>query len=401
LDTLPSLQRIFLSYNQIESFGNINCLANSSSLVDLALDNNPIANHSNYKQCILQSVTTLKQLDMKRLTEEEKRIAQVIARKEEEKRKENERITSIKERRRLAISNAKRQWDKQFNRERKSITPTGGCDHGNSRHSRGNSALKEYSSSSCHLAELDNDTLSLYGPRSLDAMDKNWGEKSGTNSVETISFKFINFPDIVPRLKTLNDRFPAVQTLRFEATNITSLNEINALALMRRMSHIHIGDGNPITDSLFWKEYVVFKMKPLKLSTINDEQISISQIEASKRIFGKLQSLLQHQIPSYITLFMEREEALPILTQRKETDNRGDNSNTDADIEDDVSDEYTTFSKNYIREVVQDALVVTRRLSHFERMWPNMLKEMVTKYVGEMVDVEAYCKKSLDKIRAS
>ena len=73
----------------------------------------------------------------------------------------------------------------------------------------------------------------------------------------------------------------------------------------------------------------------------------------------------------------------------------------DADIENDVSDEYTTFSKNYIREVVQDALVVTRRLSHFERMWPNMLKEMVTKYVGEMVDVEAYCKKSLDKIRAS
>ena len=73
----------------------------------------------------------------------------------------------------------------------------------------------------------------------------------------------------------------------------------------------------------------------------------------------------------------------------------------DADIEDDVSNEYTTFSKNYIREVVQDALVATRRLSHFERMWPNMLKEMVTKYVGEMVDVEAYCKKSLDKIRAS
>ena len=220
-------------------------------------------------------------------------------------------------------------------------------------------------------------------------MDKNWGEKSETNSVETISFKFINFPDIVPRLKTLNDRFPAVQvcrgfpvfpifspdllpdlserctywnwyfsifdididiwhcftlewqstielisvlfgvtkiwyrngifirriaigmfvytskcrklerevvinfilllyfffhffsiiqTLRFEATNITSLNEINALALMRRMSHIHIGDGNPITDSRFWKEYIVFRMKPLKLSTINDEQVSFYYI---------------------------------------------------------------------------------------------------------------------------
>ena len=69
--------------------------------------------------------------------------------------------------------------------------------------------------------------------------------------------------------------------------------------------------------------------------------------------------------------------------------------------DDDVIDEYVTFSKNYIREVIQDSVVVTRRLSHFERIWPNMLNEMVTKYVGEMVDVESYCKKSLDKIRTS
>ena len=41
-------------------------------------------------------------------------------------------------------------------------------------------------------------------------------------------------------------------------------------------------------------------------------QITNSQVEASKRIFGNLQSLLKDQIPSYITLFAEREEALPM-----------------------------------------------------------------------------------------
>ena len=91
-----------------------------------------------------------------------------------------------------------------------------------------NSSMKEYnnrssaaspitfasstSSPSCHLAELDNNTLSLYGPRSLDALDKTWGDKGGTNcTVECISFKFINFQEIVQRLKTLNERFTAVQ----------------------------------------------------------------------------------------------------------------------------------------------------------------------------------------------
>jgi len=41
---------------------------NIPSLVDLSLDENPIAKLSNYKQTILQYINSLKQLDMKRLT---------------------------------------------------------------------------------------------------------------------------------------------------------------------------------------------------------------------------------------------------------------------------------------------------------------------------------------------
>jgi hypothetical protein len=67
--------------------------------------------------------------------------------------------------------------------------------------------MRDYST--CHLAELDNSILNLYGPRSLDAMDKNWGDRT-TNSVETISFRFINFHDIVPRLKKICGHFPSL-----------------------------------------------------------------------------------------------------------------------------------------------------------------------------------------------
>ena len=63
--------------------------------------------------------------------------------------------------------------------------------------------------------------------------------------------------------------------------------------------------------------------------------------------------------------------------------------------------EEDNFSQNYIREIVQDSILTSRRLSHFERMWPKMLQEIVTKYTKDIMNVDAYCKMSLDKIKAT
>ena len=61
----------------------------------------------------------------------------------------------------------------------------------------------------CHLAELDNDTLYLYGPGSLDALDRNWGNQA-VQAVSAISFKFIDFDNIVPQLYKIRARFPSL-----------------------------------------------------------------------------------------------------------------------------------------------------------------------------------------------
>jgi len=50
---------------------------------------------------------------------------------------------------------------------------------------------------------------------------------------------------------------------------------------------------------------------------------------------------------------------------------------------------------------MQDSIMVSRRLNHLEKIWPQLLTEMVTKYVGEMEDLDSYCKHSLDSIRKS
>lgn len=49
-------------------FDDVSCLSKTKSLIELSLDGNPFANNAGYKQSVLQNVTTLKQLDMKRLT---------------------------------------------------------------------------------------------------------------------------------------------------------------------------------------------------------------------------------------------------------------------------------------------------------------------------------------------
>ena len=59
------------------------------------------------------------------------------------------------------------------------------------------------------LSELEGDTLSLYGPGALDALDKNWGIQAA-GAVNTIIFRFIDFDEIVKQLHKVRVRFPNV-----------------------------------------------------------------------------------------------------------------------------------------------------------------------------------------------
>lgn len=96
VDNLPSLQRLFLSFNEICSFEDITSLSDSTSLSEISLDGNPITQEQYYKQIVLRHMQQLKQLDMKRVTEEERRIALVMARKEEEKKRESNKTNIMK-----------------------------------------------------------------------------------------------------------------------------------------------------------------------------------------------------------------------------------------------------------------------------------------------------------------
>lgn len=116
LDALPALQRIFLSHNSIGVFEDVQCVFQVKHLIELSLDGNPIAQYpdhlnsstsnaaanvassdgsdkqvegansstsngassgysARYRQYVVAKIATLKHLDLKRVTEEERVLA--------------------------------------------------------------------------------------------------------------------------------------------------------------------------------------------------------------------------------------------------------------------------------------------------------------------------------------
>lgn len=76
LDSIPSLQRIFLSHNLIKYMTDIKCIFSLRGLIELSLDGNPISTASNqqkYRFAIVTEMPGLKHLDLQKVTDEERR----------------------------------------------------------------------------------------------------------------------------------------------------------------------------------------------------------------------------------------------------------------------------------------------------------------------------------------
>jgi hypothetical protein len=75
LNAVPSLQRIFLSANQIFSFDVVDGVLAMPQLVELSLDGNPVCAAGNYRSYVVSNAPNLRHVDMRRVTEEERRAA--------------------------------------------------------------------------------------------------------------------------------------------------------------------------------------------------------------------------------------------------------------------------------------------------------------------------------------
>eukprot|EP00794_Sanderia_malayensis_P009894 gene9894-10907_t len=413
VDLLPNIQRLFMSYNNIKIFQDINSVGRSESLSELSLDGNPFASELNYKQTILLNVTSLRQLDMKKITDEERRIQSVMARKEDEKRREFEKLSTLKERRQLAINNAKRQYESQYCKDTKKESSS---DASNS------SQNLIGSKSVCHLAELDDNCLNFYGPGALEALDRNWGDKAAS-SLAYVAFQYINFDQIVPYITKVKSKFPNVISVTFKETNISHFGQINALALLDRLEELYIEEGNPIVEFSLWKPYIFFRLSHLSLNKLNGVEVTTTDYVHAEKVFGSLGHVTTSQLSQakLITMLKKQKKAGNIsdLTLKNESSNENSkkerNSNGESvnkagliyhalETSKHEKEEIKlrqSFATNYIHEIQQNVFLMERKREMFEKIWPQFFKDLIQGTASQMTDIDKYMELSLQKIKSS
>ncbi|KAL4228191.1 Leucine-rich repeat-containing protein 49 [Mactra antiquata] len=494
VDSLPSLQRLFLSYNEISSFEDISCLGDSTSLSEISLDGNPLTQEQYYKQIVLRHMQQLKQLDMKRVTEEERRIALVMARKEEEKKKEMNKLSVMKEKKRLAINNAKRQWEvmqgsliqktskvtrthdlyanhvgsvpnsevntpdndgeesrdesesmtsKQSSRasSRPSSAHSISLDGGDTRErprTASQQAVRKpdvkpglYKETMMfgqdgkgtnlnNLADLEGDTLTLYGSQSVEALDRNWGMQAA-GAVTVIIFKFIDFDEVCKHLHKIRTRFPATQTLMFSSTNICNFQQISALTSVRRLDNLVIDtEGNPVTKFSLWKSFVLFRLAHFALKKINNIEVTSSDVLNAEKLFGAISQITTSKLPQSRLLSllgetrrkqlltMSEEKSRKILegtmkldkTQGEFVGRAGLTYQQDLNKLQDTQGK-RSFARSYINEMTKEAIFTDRKQNELNKIWPQIFYEMVFSALSDMSDTNSYMKKSLDDLEKS
>ncbi|XP_077375769.1 leucine-rich repeat-containing protein 49 [Festucalex cinctus] len=498
VDRLPRLRRLFLSCNNISSLHQLGCSGESLSLSELTLDGNPVALETWYKQAVLRCVLHLRQLDMKRITDEDRRMAGVQARKEEEKKKESHKQTIHKEKRRLAIRNAAQQWEgvvaaclelpppsTTTNGAREEVSPenspahyptqtnglvqepspdeprrvspgfgpervTGGSESRFRSNSRPNSprdqklteagSVTSLSLSDSHLAELDGDTLRLFGLGALEALERGWGAQTA-GAVTVIAFRYIHFDAIVPALPRIRVKFPNLAHLIFLEANISRLPQLAALAQVRRLDQLTVHlQGNPVVGLSLWRSFVIYRLHHFNLQRINGQeyicvyvcvyvhrQVTMNDVIAAERVFGTLGHVAATDTPRCRLLLLleeSRKRQLQFLLEGRgrraglSPEELRDNGklvgeglsralfnypsrdgSTDSPEEGaaEASQRAATVDL-YLQDLVRRASETNVKGEALHRLWPAMFAEMVRDCVLEMSDRAAFRQASLAKL---
>ncbi|XP_078677816.1 leucine-rich repeat-containing protein 49-like isoform X1 [Branchiostoma floridae x Branchiostoma belcheri] len=267
-----------------------------------------------------------------------------------------------------------------------------------------------------HLAELEGEVLHLYGAGALDSLDRNWGIQAA-GSVTSVSFHFIDFDYISRQLHKIRNRFPNVQTLIFNETNIRNLQQFNTLASLRRLDNLSVvPEGNPVTQFTLWKPYVLFRLAHFSLRKINDTEVTAADMVNAEKMFGTLSHITTSQLPQsrLLTLLGEtRRKKLGMVNERFRKSEGEDGKSERAsesvgraglqymceDLAKDKLKEQTArtkFSHAYIKELTKEATIGNKKQQAVQQVWQYLFREMVHKFIHDMRDSHTYMRELMD-----
>merc|ERR1712131_333219 len=292
LHFLEDLKRLYLSFNSIVKWEDIWCISECPELSELSLDGNPMCSTINYRQTMIASGSKLKILDGRRTSEEERRNASQVLKKEIEKRKSEEKAQIRAERRKLAISNAARLWrsENPLHDENGTVSPDLGIYTGQ---------VNVLDSGDSHLIECwpDSNVLRLFGTESLQYIEK----AVGNNLAPTINSLFMRYGSgkaLIERLGRIKSRLPNINSISFGECGLSKFKDFDKIHELNTLTHIHIESCNKVTKLQFWKDYLIQKIP--SISSINGVLISALDIKRANTLFGSYfeMSQLDQRTPS-------------------------------------------------------------------------------------------------------
>ncbi|XP_019204869.1 leucine-rich repeat-containing protein 49 [Oreochromis niloticus] len=291
----------------------------------------------------------------------------------------------------------------------------------------GSGSVRSLSLSDSHLAELDGDTLRLFGPGALKALERRWSVQTA-GAVTVITFRYIIFDAIVPTLPRIRVKFPNLSHMIFLETNISRLPQLAALAQLRRLDQLTIHpDGNPVVSLTLWRSFVIYRLHHFNLQRINGQEVTMNDVIAAERVFGTLGHIAATETPRYRLLLLleeSRKRQLQFLLEgrgrraRLSPEELRDNgkllgeglsralfnypsrdcsaeSPEEGSVE---SSERATMVEQYLQELVQSASDTNLKGEALHKLWPSMFAEMVRDCVLEMRDRAAFRQASLAKL---
>ncbi|KAJ0404767.1 hypothetical protein P43SY_005591 [Pythium insidiosum] len=301
---LPSLQRLFLSNNRIESLDVLEPLLQVASIIELRLDNNHVceSNQAEYRSRMIRSFPLLKHLDLRPLTDAERKEGLLyftqarIATKEREDLEEAQRSQ--------AIALIRSQWEKRSSRtDDGSATSTLHPRHSAWDHRTANSRLMDaqepdvrptsreevvFHKNKAGFSEIevhgDFRVLAIYG----DALEALESAKAHT-TVNTIKFRYVGVDKISSAATSPSSTnlklFARLRRLNFAFNDIQSFEQITWLASLGTKAEEVFLSQNAVCRQRLLRSFIAARLH--NVSRLNGDEITLAERQLGRQLFQK------------------------------------------------------------------------------------------------------------------
>ncbi|KAG9415432.1 hypothetical protein AC1031_008874 [Aphanomyces cochlioides] len=276
LDRLPTLQRLFISNNKLPTKESLQPLFQLVALTELRLDGNIFnqVESPDYRPLMIQHFVSLRNLDLKAVTEDERRDAFSATQKAHEKRREQQREENQEAQRVRAITAVRKKWEEKFDLDvssdmddpwnpshhkhisiKRLLSAGGG--HGN-----GHGGAAHHIQIGFSEVEVSDEsrTLFVYGD-ALEALDST----KIHNIVTAIVFKYIPL-DVVVKAITQSaspnlQQFVSLKHIHFAYNQLTSLDQLQWIANLGPRAEELTISHNPVCHLRLLRPYVSHMLK--------------------------------------------------------------------------------------------------------------------------------------------